>query len=228
MTLSVTAPHKQAVGESVLDRMPDSMILFAEMVEKEDWIHEDDSDEEERENEQDDVDRPESSRGLDEDSDQQLLSQDQHLNEFNAEHDESQDMTCMLRPITKKEHEYMKQRMLALSKHRQAQRKGKQVRRVPYMPSMHSRIYKEWTETQAAQVIFCNVLNHMYFVPIVLTMLINTDMIENPLGHLDPQRRQSGEALNSLHHFLSRTTGRSAQSQPHSRPTHTPACYYWG
>ena len=204
-TLSDTAPHKHSQGESLLDRMPDSMVLFAEMAENEDWIHEENSDEDDGVHAGEDVTSPESPPPLEDDPD--IMAITEHLNELNKQHDEAQNETVMLRPITRKEQEYVRQRMLTLSKHRQAQRKVKQVRRAAYMPSMHSRIYKEWTETQAAQVIFCNVLN------MVLHNNVYTDMLENSLGHLDPQRRQPGEALNSLHHFLFRTAGRSAQTQ---------------
>jgi hypothetical protein len=149
--LSITAPHKKAGarGESVLDRMPDSMISFAHMAENEDWMN---ADEEyvnvEGEEQYGDEDYPESAP-LEEDPD--IMELTNYLNERNKELEETaNDEKVMIRPITKKEHEYMKQRMLTLAKHRKS--KTRRVRAAAYMPSLHSRLYKEWAETQAAMV----------------------------------------------------------------------------
>ena len=154
--LSITAPQKKAGarGESVLDRMPDSMIEFAEMAENEEWLNGADSDEE---GDEDGYDfeysegyregYPES-QPLDEDPD--VLALTNQLNDLNDECEESDKEKTMLRPITKKEHEYLKQRMITLARHRGVKKKN--IRKAVYMPSLHSRMYKEWTETRAATV----------------------------------------------------------------------------
>lgn len=149
--LSITAPQKKvgARGESVLDRMPDSMIAFAELVENEDWMNQEGITISDEKDQYEDEDNCPESVPLEEDPDVVELAQ--YLNERNQEfEDATNDEKVMIRPITKREHEYMKQRMLSLAKHRKL--KTKRIKAAAYLPSLHSRIYKEWAETQAAMV----------------------------------------------------------------------------
>eukprot|EP00602_Paraphysomonas_sp_CaronLab_P005729 CAMPEP_0185031876 /NCGR_PEP_ID=MMETSP1103-20130426/19566_1 /TAXON_ID=36769 /ORGANISM="Paraphysomonas bandaiensis, Strain Caron Lab Isolate" /LENGTH=523 /DNA_ID=CAMNT_0027567553 /DNA_START=319 /DNA_END=1890 /DNA_ORIENTATION=+ len=136
----MTAPQKKAgaQGESVLDRMTDSMIEFGVMAENENWMEDgEDGGVKEEGDISETEDLPESGENLA--TDEEILELAKQLEKYSEEPVDNID-----REMTRSEYEYHQRRLAA---HRRRKNK-RRIKTAAYMPSMRTRVYKEWAEAQ--------------------------------------------------------------------------------
>jgi hypothetical protein len=135
--MTTTLPQKFAGGRgsSVLDRMPDSLIELAGIIENPNWMDE----LEEVEGDPDGVD----AEFLVADGDP--LSQDPEILDLTKQLDSYYQKSSESQEMTKEEQQECLERMQRLAARK---KKKKKVKGAAYMPNLRTRVYKEWVETQ--------------------------------------------------------------------------------